>query len=790
MEGTLKSDNETASYSWAKVGHVDSLNLEAARIPSSKTHSLKPNWITTLSLAFQSIGIIYGDLGISLLYVYDSTFSNGIQDTNDLLGCLSLIIYTIALIPFVKYILIVLWANDNGDGGTFALYSLFCRYAKVSLIPNHQPEDRQLTHYKLHIPSNQIKRAQMIKHKLENSKFAQLLLFLVTIMSTSMVIGDGILTPSISVLSAVSGIKKKSPSLDQGAVVGISIAILIVLFAVQRFGTDKVGFTFAPMVVVWFLFIGGIGLYNLFKYDIGVLRAFNPKYIVDYMKRNGKNGWISLGGIFHCITGSEAMFADLGHFNVRAVQISFSFVTFPALVCAYSGQAAYLRKFPEQIGNTFYNSIPHPIFWPTFVAAVAASIIASQAMISGAFSIIQQSQSLGCFPSVRVIHTSAKYEGQVYIPEINYFLMIACVIVCAAFRTTDNTIHAYGISVCMVMLVTTSMVTLIMLVIWKTSILWIALFFVVFSAIEIVYLSSLLTKFVQGGFLPLALSLCLMSIMGIWRYTHVKRYLFELNNKVSGEYLRELVSKKVISRIPGVALVFSELVEGVPPLFAHVVSNIPYIHSIVVFVSLKSIPIGKVELHERFLFRQVQPKEYRIFRCVVRCGYNDVIGEPKEFEEHLIEHLKEFIRHQNFTHVVVVEGVDIEQTDYHSFKDGRGSFKQITPLPSSHQESNTAVNVSRASSDSIQSFGVLSRISNPHVQDVEEEIAFVQRAMERSVVYMLGEAEVVAEPNSSVLKKIAVNHIYNFLRRNFRQGENLMAIPRSKLLRVGMTYEI
>ncbi|KAJ1426202.1 Potassium transporter [Sesbania bispinosa] len=773
----------------------------------------KTSWVRTLSLAFQSIGIIYGDIGTSPLYVYDSTFTDGIGTTHDLLGCLSLIIYTIALVPFVKYILVVLWANDNGDGGTFALYSLICRYAKVSLIPNQQPEDRELSHYKLKTPSNQLKRSQKIKHKLENSKFAKLVLFLVTIMSTSMVIGDGILTPSISVLSAVGGIKNRSSSLGQGAVVGISIAILIILFSVQRFGTDKVGFTFAPMVLVWFTFIGGIGLYNLFKYDIGVLRAFNPKYIIDYMKRNGKDGWISLGGIFLCITGTEAMFADLGHFNVRAVQISFSFVTFPALVCAYSGQAAYLRKFPEQIGNTFYNSIPDPIFWPTFVVAVGAAIIASQAMISGAFSIVQQSQSLGCFPSVRVIHTSAKYEGQVYIPEINFILMTACVIVCAAFKTTDNIGHAYGIAVCTVMLVTTCMVALIMLVIWKTSILWIALFVVVFGSIEIVYLSSMLTKFTQGGFLPLALALVLMSIMGIWHYTHRQRYMFELKNKVSGEYLRELVSKRVISRIPGVALIYSELVEGVPPIFAHIVANIPYIRSVVVFVSMKSIPISRVALDERFLFRQVQPKEYRIFRCVVRYGYNDVIGELKEFEQQLVEQLTEFIRHQNFTYVTEgVGGAEVEQTDFQlivssqqqsssdhlAAKDGKGSSNRIVPAPILHQgvedqqhsKSNVTVNVSCASSDSIHSLGMISRISNPHLQGIEEEITFVQRAMEKSVVYMLGEAEVVAEPNSSILKKIVVNSVYNFLRRNFRHGENLMTIPRSKLLRVGMTYEI
>lgn len=372
-----------------------------------------------------------------------------------------------------------------------------------------------------------------------------------------------------------------------------------------------------------------------------------------------------------------------------------------------------------------------------------------------------------------------------------------------------------GIAVCMVMLITTIMVALIMLVIWKTNILWIALFVLVFSSVEIVYLSSMLTKFVQGGFFPLVLSLFLMCIMGIWHYTHRKRYMFELKNKVSSEYVREIVSKQVISRIPGVSLIYSELVEGVPPIFAHIVANIPHIHSVVVFVSMKSIPISKVALDERFLFRQVQPKEYRIFRCVVRYGYKDVIGEQKEFEQQLSEQLREFIRHQNF--ISVTEGMvgdDVELTDHnllvssskrqsnsdHILKDGKcsSSSNRIMPTPLYQGGENQEVQCqsseqnpkSRASSDSIKSFGIASRVSNQHVQGVEEEIAFVQRAMEKNVVYMLGEAEVVVEPNSSILKKIVVNHIYNFLRRNFRHGENLMAIPRSKLLRVGMTYEI
>ncbi|XP_052184585.1 potassium transporter 5 [Diospyros lotus] len=787
-ETTQIPNMKERKVSWAKLRRVDSLNLEAGRLLFSRSHASTVSWKRTLSLAFQSIGVIYGDIGTSPLYVYASTFTDGIGQTEDLLAVLSLIIYTILLIPMLKYIFIVLLANDNGDGGTFALYSLICRYAKVSLIPNQQPEDQQLSHYSLDIPSKQLKRAHKIKHKLETSKTSQVMLFLVTILGTSMVIGDGVLTPSISVLSAVSGIK----ALSQNAIVGISVVILVILFSVQRFGTDKVGYSFAPIVLLWFTFIGGIGLYNLFKYDVGVLRAFNPKYMIDYFKRDGKKAWISLGGVVLCITGTEAMFADLGHFNIRAVQISFSGIVFPALLCAYSGQAAYLVKHPTHVGNTFYDSIPDPLYWPTFVVAVAAAIIASQAMISGAFAIISQSLSLGCFPPVKVVHTSAKYEGQVYIPDVNYILMIACVLVTVGFKSTEKIGHAYGIAVVAVMTITTCMVTLIMLVIWKTSIWWIACFFLVFMSIESLYLSSVLYKFIQGGYLPLAFSAVLMGVMGAWHYVHKERYMFELRNKVSGEFIKDLAVNPNINRVPGIGLLYSELVQGIPPIFRHFIENIPSIHSVVVIISIKAIPISKVEMGERFLFRQVEPRHFRVFRCVVRYGYNDAIDEPKEFERLLVENLKEFIRNEHFISEGVEQTIAAPATEQQSHSTGAGGKVKGPSSSTVHIEESLEQqkNSSRVSSASIGSSNQTVSVSSPTIQGADEEMQFVQKAMDHGVVYLLGETEVTAQHNSSLFKKVVVNHVYNFLRKNFRQGEKVLAKPQSRLLRVGMTYEI
>ncbi|XP_031098463.1 potassium transporter 5-like isoform X2 [Ipomoea triloba] len=773
---TLAAGNNTTTrladrkVSWSKLRRVDSLSLEAGRVSFAPSHhhaSSRDNWQRTLHLAFQCIGVIFGDIGTSPLYVYASTFTK-INNKNDILGVLSLVIYTIILVPLLKYVCIILWANDNGDGGTFALYSLMCRHMSVSLRPNQEPEDIELSNNRLETPSNELKRAQKIKEKLESSMLIKTVLFLVTMLATSMVIGDGVLTPCVSVLSAVSGVK----SLGEDAVMWISIAILVLLFNVQRFGTDKVGYVFAPALCLWFSFICGIGLYNLCRYDITVLHAFNPMYIVDFFRRNGKEGWASLGGIVLCITGTEAMFADLGHFNVRAVQISFSGVVLPAVLIAYCGQAAYLTKYPDHVGNIFYDSIPDPLYWPMFAIAVMAAIIASQALISGAFAIIRQSLSLGCFPRVKVIHTSSKYEGQVYIPEVNWILMILCITVTYSFKTTTQINNAYGIAVVSVMLITTCMVSLIMLVIWKTQIWLVALFFVAFISIEGIYLSAVLYKFTQGGYLPLLFALVLMMVMVVWHYVHKERYSFELN-KVSSEYVRDLAKNPEVKTVPGIMLLYSELVEGIPLIFPHYVSNVRSLHSVVVLVSIKYLPVSKLVPEERFLFRQVGPREYRMFRCVVRYGYNDKIEEPMEFEGQLVDHLMEFIRQEHF-----IAGSPLALENIHE-----------QPLPA-EQVDESLENVSaRLSSAEIQT--VPSTRTNEAVAGWAEDVQFVQHAKEQGgVFYLLGEATVQAKHDSCFFKKLAVNYVYSFLHKNFRQEENAFAVPQNQHLKVGMVYEI
>lgn len=339
--------------------------------------------------------------------------------------------------------------------------------------------------------------------------------------------------------------------------------------------------------------------------------------------------------------------------------------------------------------------------------------------------------------------------------------------------------NAAGIAVVSVMVMTTCMVTLIMVTVWKTRLIWIAAFFTAFMAIELVLASAVFYKFTQGGYLPLALASVLMTIMGIWHYVHEKRYAFELNNKVSTEHLKQLVANPKICRVPGIGLFYSELVQGIPPIFSHYLDNVPSIHSVLLFVSIKNLPISRVEHDERFLFRAVEPREYQMFRCVARYGYKDTMPRPEEFELQLVDNLAEFIRHRHFADAVEIDTQDHDSGVLTKPKRMSGSVVHVEEaLPHNVQP--------RVSSGSIQSTNLSNRVQAA----AEEEIRFVRRAKEEGVVYLLGEAEVVAEQQSSMLKKMAVNYAYNFLKKNSRQGEKVMAIPHTKLLRVGMTYEI
>ncbi|BFG16465.1 hypothetical protein CerSpe_027390 [Prunus speciosa] len=780
-----------------KPKRVDSFDVEAMEIAGGGSdHSKDASVWSTLALAFQTLGVVYGDMGTSPLYVFADVFSRvKVESDVDVLGALSIVIYTIALIPLAKYVFVVLKANDNGEGGTFALYSLICRYAKVNLLPNRQPADEHISSFRLKLPTPELKRALRIKETLERRSFLKTLLLLFVLMGTSMVIGDGILTPAISVMSAVSGLQGEVPGFGTTAVVVVSIIILVVLFNIQRFGTGKVGVMFSPILALWFFSLGSIGIYNLVKYDITVLKAFNPAYIYFFFKKNDKEAWLALGGCVLCITGAEAMFADLGHFSVRAIQIAFSFVVFPCLLLAYLGQAAYLMKYPDSASRIFYNSVPGILFWPVFVVATLAAMIASQAMISATFSCVKQSMALGCFPRLKIVHTSRRRMGQIYIPVINWFLMVMCIVVVSIFQSTTEIANAYGIAEVGVMMVSTTLVTLVMLLIWRTNLFLALCFPLVFGSVEFIYLCAVLSKIFEGGWLPLVFAFCFLCVMYTWNYGSVLKYRSEVREKISMDFMTDLGSTLGTVRVPGIGLLYSELVQGIPSIFVQFLLSLPAIHSTIVFVCIKYVPVPVVPQEERFLFRRVCPKDYHMFRCIARYGYKDVRKEDQyAFEQLLVESLEKFLRReaQDLALESNLNDSDVDDVSPRSWDSVVPGGEEIEELKIPLMHNGRLQDVGTSTSEETTAGTALPSSVMPSDEDpsLEYELSALREAIDSGFTYLLAHGDVRAKKNSFFLKKLVINYFYAFLRRNCRAGAANMSVPHMNIIQVGMTYMV
>ncbi|XP_043724807.1 potassium transporter 2-like [Telopea speciosissima] len=779
----------------------------------------KDSWKTVLLLAYQSLGVVYGDLSISPLYVYKSTFAEDIHhsETNEeIFGVLSFVFWTLTLVPLFKYVFVVLRADDNGEGGTFALYSLICRHAKVSLLPNRQIADEALSTYKLESPET--KSHSRVKLLLEKHKSLHTALLVLVLLGTCMVIGDGVLTPSISVFSAVSGLElSMSKEHHQYAVVPITCFILVCLFALQHYGTHRVGFFFAPVVLTWLLCISALGLYNIFHWNPHVYQALSPYYMYKFLKKTRKGGWMSLGGILLCITGSEAMFADLGHFTYTAIQIAFTFMVYPALILAYMGQAAYLSRHHNintsyQIG--FYISVPESVRWPVVIVAILASVVGSQAIISGTFSIINQSQSLSCFPRVKVVHTSDKIHGQIYIPEINWILMILCNAVTIGFRDTKHIGNASGLAVMAVMLVTTCLTSLVIVLCWHKPPVIALAFLLLFGSIEALYFSASLMKFLEGAWLPILLALILMTVMFVWHYATIKKYEFDLHNKVSLEWLLALGPSLGITRVPGIGLVYTDLISGIPANFSHFVTNLPAFHRILVFVCVKSVTVPYVPQAERYLVGRVGPPAHRSYRCIVRYGYKDVHQDIDSFESELIDRLADFIRYNGYQTNVTNSFLEDEGTSSND-STRECSFTVIKTVAFSGQpayEMDESVHPESVSVEfqtlesatdviEMEPVGVVEKRVRFLVEDdseadshsemdmhVQEELEELWAAKQAGTAFILGHSHVKAKQGSSLLKRAAIDLGYNFLRRNCRGPDVVLKVPPASLLKVGMVY--
>ncbi|KAL8035771.1 hypothetical protein ABFX02_12G118100 [Erythranthe guttata] len=765
----------------------------------------KDSWKTVFTLAYQSLGVVYGDLSTSPLYVFKNTFAEDIEhsETNEeIFGVLSFIFWTLTLIPLLKYVFIVLRADDNGEGGTFALYSLLCRHAKVNSLPSFQSADEDLSSYKKDIRSPAPSTfGARLKSSLEKYRVLQRFLLVLALLGACMVIGDGILTPAISVFSAVSGVELATAKEHHKYIeVPVACMVLIGLFALQHYGTHRVGFLFAPVVITWLFCISAIGIYNIFHWNPHVYQALSPYYMYKFLKKTQRGGWMSLGGILLCITGSEAMFADLGHFSQLSIQIAFTSIVYPSLILAYMGQAAYLSQhhvIEDDYRIGFYVSVPEKLRWPVLVIAIMAAVVGSQAIITGTFSIINQCSALGCFPRVKIVHTSSKIHGQIYIPEINWILMLLCLAVTIGFRDTKRLGNASGLAVITVMLVTTCLMSLVIVLCWHKNVLLAISFVLFFGSLEALYFSASLIKFLEGAWVPVALSLFFMAVMSMWHYGTLKKYEFDVQNKVPVDWLLGAGPTLGLVRVRGIGLIHTELVSGIPAIFSHFVANLPAFHQVLVFLCVKSVPIPHVRNEERFLVGRIGPRAHRIYRCVVRYGYRDNHKDDFEFEDELVCSIAEYIRtgggEEETGSRNGAAGGDEDDDDNH--KEDMVVVGSATSASNSsgvrlYEEGDDAAGTSSAVIKTRKKVRFVIPESPRMDRSTREELREVMEARECGMAYILGHSYVRAKGGSSFIKKVVVNFGFDFLRGNCRDPTYALGSPHASTLEVGMVYHV
>ncbi|KAL6838621.1 hypothetical protein ACP4OV_031578 [Aristida adscensionis] len=753
----------------------------------------KKSWRSELVLAYQSLGVVYGEVATSPLYVFKSAFAGGdiehSEGNEEIYGVLSLVFWTLTLVTLLKYVLIVLRADDDGEGGTFALYSLICRRFRPGVLPGGD-ELMERRNGAATAPASTVCAA------LAQRRDLRWLLLLFALLGTSMVIGDGVLTPALSVFSAVSGLKLSMINEHhQYLLLPVTCMILVGLFSLQHFGTHRIGFLFAPIVSLWLLSISIIGVYNIIRWNPHVYKALSPYYIYIFLKKTQVGGWMSLGGILLCVTGSEAMYADLGHFSQSSIKIAFTLMVYPALILAYMGQAAYISRhhnFENAYHIGFYVSVPEKIRWPVLGIAILAAVVGSQAVITGTFSVIKQCCSLNCFPRVKIVHTSSTVHGQIYIPEINWILMILCLAVTIGFRHTKSLANAQGLAVITVMLVTTCLMSIVIVLCWNKNIVFALCFLVFFGAIEAVYFSASLVKFHEGAWLPITFSFIFMLVMCVWHYGTTKRYEFDVQNKVSISWLLNLGPSLGIVRVRGIGLIHTELMSGIPAIFSHFVTNLPAFHQVLVFLCIKSVSVPHVQPEERFLVGRVGLKQYRLYRVVVQYGYRDVQKDDMEFEKDLVSSIAEFIRsgsgdsEQNGC----LDGAEspFEQLSYITkglpFEEENG---ELDESPESSLRKEIGLNTMSGRSKRVRF--VLpenAQIDN----EVRGELKELTEAREAGISFIMGRSHMKAKSGSNLVKRIAINFIYEFLMRNSRGPALATNVPHVSSLEVGMVCQV
>jgi KUP system potassium uptake protein len=507
----------------------------------------------TWSLSLAALGVVYGDIGTSPLYTIRECFHGkhaiSLSEAN-ILGVLSLIFWSLLVIICIKYVLFIIKADNRGEGGIFALLGLILKG-----------------------------NGQTASH-LRNS------VILIGIMGAGLLYGDGIITPAISVLSAVEGLEVATTALTP-LVLPITCLVLLALFLIQRRGTGSIGKIFGPVMMVWFATIAVLGLMEIIQ-NPNVLAAVNPVYAINFFMTNHVHGMVVLGSVVLCLTGGEALYADLGHFGHRAIRISWFGLAYPSLLLNYFGQGALILQDPGLAFNPFYSLVPQLLLYPMVGLATMATVIASQALISGVFSLTQQAIQLGFCPRLHIVHTSSQMKGQIYIPVINFSLMIACLGVVIGFQKSSGLAGAYGIAVTGTMTITSILYFLVIAHNWKWP-LWKALSLtIVFLLFDMAYFSANLLKVIDGGWFTLLAAIVIFIIMTTWR-----RGREELTKSFEGirlpiNYFLEDLEKTPLPRVKGTAVFMSLSSTGTPSTLLHHVKHNHMLHERVLLLTIRT----------------------------------------------------------------------------------------------------------------------------------------------------------------------------------------------------------
>jgi KUP system potassium uptake protein len=552
---------------------------------NGETHSEAGLWALTVG----SIGVVYGDIGTSPLYalreaVVASGGPGGLVTRASVFGVLSLILWALILIVTIKYVLILLRADNSGEGGTLTLMAL----------------------------------AQRALGKSGS------VVVLLGIVSGALFYGDALITPALSVLSAIEGLKVATPAFDE-SVVPFTIVILVALFAVQSRGTGRVGAFFGPIMCVWFIAIAIPGVQRIIG-DPEVLWAFNPLYGLRFLFDHGKVGLLTLGAVFLAVTGAEALYADLGHFGRRPIQTAWLFIVLPSLAVNYLGQGALVLTDPKAVSNPFFLLYPDWALLPMVGLATVATVIASQAVITGAYSLTRQAIQLGLLPRLEIRHTSETRFGQIYMPRVNALLLVGVLVLVAVFKSSSALASAYGIAVTGTMVVTAMMALIVIWKGWHWSLPAAAALMVPFLVVDLTFLAANLLKVVEGGWVPLAFGGCLMIVMYTWR--RGTRLLFEKTRRQETP-LKDLVAmleRKPPQRVPGTAVFFTSDPESAPTALLHSLKHYKVLHEQNVILTVDTADLPHMSPAERVRIEQISPTFSRVR---LRFGYMETPNVPK-----------------------------------------------------------------------------------------------------------------------------------------------------------------